>query len=427
VRFHRLARASVAVESAFCEHLRALREMLSPQFTHLTVAAPTMDPAQYERDHGHLGRIDEEREGIRWVALQPGNAGRLAFWLRYSGVVFGRLWREVRRADLVHSGTSHDVYRPIESTALLLAKLFGKKTICVVDIDLRQEASMNHRAGRLGRKSLFLCRSVYDPLRSLQLHGATRWCSLVLLKGRQLCRDFGRGRAHVKYFLDAAFSAEHLISSRALAEKTRALADPARPLELVYFGRLTAYKGVDRCIEAVARASRLSGAPMRLAIIGAGEDAERLKRLCAQLGVESLVGFHAALPFGPLLFEQLYPCHLLLAAPLSEDTPRSALDAMACAIPILAFATEYYSDLEESGAVETVPWPSVERMSERIAYYAENKHRLLPLALAGIEFARANTQETWLRSRAQWTLALFGPPRAERGVELTSRKSATGT
>jgi len=231
----------------------------------------------------------------------------------------------------------------------------------------------------------------------------------------------------VKYFLDAAFSAEHLISSRALAEKTRALADPARPLELVYFGRLTAYKGVDRCIEAVARASRLSGAPMRLAIIGAGEDAERLKRLCAQLGVESLVGFHAALPFGPLLFEQLYPCHLLLAAPLSEDTPRSALDAMACAIPILAFATEYYSDLEESGAVETVPWPSVERMSERIAYYAENKHRLLPLALAGIEFARANTQETWLRSRAQWTLALFGPPRAERGVELTSRKSATGT
>ena len=412
VRFHRLASGSVALESAFCEHLRLLRAQLAPAFTHFTVAAPTMDPAQYARERQHLGRIDEDRDGIRWVALHPGTASRRAFWLRHSAPVLLRLWREVRRAALVHAGTSHDLYRPIEITALALAKLFGKKTVCVVDIDLRAEARMKHLTGRLGRKSLFLCRAVYDPLRSLQLRSAARWCSLVLLKGRKLLRDYGRGRAHVKYFLDAAFSAEHLISAPALAQKTRDLADPAQRLELVYFGRLTACKGIDRCIEAVARASELGAASLRLTVIGSGEEAGNLARLCTELGIEPLVEFRAALPFGRPLFEALRPCHLLLAAPLIEDTPRSALDAMACGLPILAFATDYYADLAECGAVDLVPWPSVEHMAERIAHFASDKRRLLPLAMAGIAFARANTQEIWLQSRAQWTLDLF-EPRAE--------------
>jgi glycosyltransferase involved in cell wall biosynthesis len=211
----------------------------------------------------------------------------------------------------------------------------------------------------------------------------------------------------VKYFLDAAFSAEHVISPEALARKTASLADPAQPLELVYFGRLTAYKGVDRCIEAVALAAKMCSAPLRLSIIGAGEEVDRLRSLGLRLGVADRVEFRGAFPFGPRLFDQLCPLHLLLAAPLSEDTPRSALDAMACGLPILAFATDYYTDLEESGAVDLVPWLSVERMAERIAHYAADKQRLMPLALAGVEFARSNTQEAWLNSRAQWTLALF--------------------
>jgi len=407
VRFRRLTEASVAVESAFCEHLRALRRKLAPQFARLTVAGPTMGAAQYERSRSHLGRIEEDREGIRWVALHPGDSNRLAFWLRHFPGVFLRLWREVRRADLVHAGTSHDLYRPIESTALLLAKLYAKKTLCVVDIDLREEARMRHASGGLGRRSLLLCRSLYDPLRDLQLRGAARWCSLVLLKGRRLYRDYGHGRPHVKYFLDAAFSSEQVISPEVLARKTSALVDPARPLELVYFGRLTAYKGVDRCIRALALASRSCPTPPRLTIIGEGEELDRLRSLCARLGVAEQVDFLGALPFGPRLFEELVQRHLLLAAPLSEDTPRSALDAMACGLPILAFATDYYSDLAASRAVDLVPWPSVEAMADRIAHFARNQADLQPMMLAGVEFARANTQEAWLQSRAEWTLALF--------------------
>jgi glycosyltransferase involved in cell wall biosynthesis len=271
---------------------------------------------------------------------------------------------------------------------------------------------MNFLTGRWRRRSLLVCRYLYDPLRDLQLRLAVRSSSLVLLKGRNLCRDYGAGRPHVKYFLDAAFSERHVASKSDLALKLVSLEDIERPLELVYFGRLTAYKGVDRCVEAVALASKLTTAPLRLHVIGGGEQEAELKALAARLELGDRVQFHAAVPFGPRLFEALRPMHLLLAAPLSEDTPRSALDAMACGIPVLAFDTNYYSELRESGAVDLVPWPSVERLAERIADYADDKRLLTPLVRSAVAFARANTQEAWLQARADWTMALFD---GERG------------
>ncbi|MFN0241289.1 MAG: glycosyltransferase [Planctomycetota bacterium] len=418
VRFHRSSPSTVAVESAFAEHLRVLRDRLAPHFDELTIAGPTMPRAQYERDRGHLASIDEERERMRFAALHPAESGRAMFWLRHFASIAPRLWREVRRADVVHSGLSHNLFQPVEFLALAFAKISRKPTICVVDIDTRADARMNQATGRWSRKSVVLCRAVYDPLRTLQLAAAARWCSLVLLKGRRLCRDFGAGRPHVKYFLDAAFSGEHVIPQDALERKRHALSDPTAPLELVYFGRLTAYKGVDRCIEALAAARRRTSAPLRLHVIGTGEEEANLRALCRRLDVDDRVRFHAALPFGSALFAALYTHHLSLAAPLSEDTPRSALDAMASGIPILAFGTEYYTDLHASGAVDVVPWPSVADMSERIAHYADDKRRLLPLVDAAIAFARANTQETWLDARVRWTLALL----AARGESASSAK-----
>jgi glycosyltransferase involved in cell wall biosynthesis len=417
VKFHRVSGSLVAAESAFCEHLRQLRRMLAPSFERLVVAGPTMDPARFSRDEHHLGRLDEAQDGIRYVALHPETAGTTAFWLRHFLPAAQRLWRATRRAALVHAGISHNLSRPFEFLSLLFAQALGRKTICVVDIDLRNDARMNFETGRWSRKSLLLCRGVYDPLRRLQMHHAARTCSLVLLKGRQLCADFGRGRDHVKYFLDSAFSAHHLIPADLLRRKLAALEDPVQPLELAYFGRLATYKGVDRCIEAIALARSSTDAPMRFHVIGAGEEEARLREQVERRGLGGIVKFHGAVPFGPRLFERLYPLHLLLAAPLSEDTPRSALDAMAAGLPVLAFDTRYYRDLEESGAVDLVPWPSVERLSERIAHFAREKRRLAPLIGRGIEFARANTQEAWLRLRVSWTLDLFAgePQRAWAG------------
>ena len=72
------------------------------------------------------------------------------------------------------------------------------------------------------------------------------------------------------------------------------------------------------------------------------------------------------MPFGQEFFRHLYRYQLLLAAPLREDTPRSALDAMAAGIPYLAYDTYYYNQLLESGAGVVVPWRDEQAMADEL-------------------------------------------------------------
>jgi hypothetical protein len=120
------------------------------------------------------------------------------------------------------------------------------------------------------------------------------------------------------------------------------------------------------------------------------------------------VTFTAAVPFGPALFERLYRGHLLLAAPLSQDTPRSALDGFAAGQVILSYDTYYYAELAGLGAlVIRVPWPNVEALGHKLAALAADRERLGPMLRSAVAFARENTQEKWLDQRINWTRALF--------------------
>lgn len=406
VKCHALPGGRFAAESAFCEHMRMMKRMLEPRVTHITVSGPAMSADEYARAKDHLGVIDES-EGISFVPLHEAEVGTKEFWTRELLPLMKRLAHEVKRAELVHTGTSHNLSRPIEFPALMLGALLGKKTIAVVDIDLRNQAKMSFESGRWPLSSYLVTRGLYDPLRSLQMHAAARFCSLFLVKGRKLRDDYGEGSPRVKDFLDSAFSEAHIIPERALEEKLASLRDPSRPLALTYFGRLTAYKGVDRCIEAVALAAEHGAADVTLEIMGAGEDERALREQVARLGLEGRVTFTAPVPYGPRMFEKLYGKHVLLAAPLSEDTPRSALDAMAAGMPILAYDTYYYRDMVPTGAVEVVPWPSTAAMAEKIASYARNKAQLIPMSRAAVRFARENTQEAWLEKRVRWTFSLL--------------------
>ena len=235
-----------------------------------------------------------------------------------------------------------------------------------------------------------------------------RVCTLVLLKGQKLCDDFGRGNPRVKNFIDSAFSREHIIPPAELERKIAGLQDHRRPLEVVYFGRLTAYKGIDRSLEAIARVVGSHGPVLRFHVIGTGEEEEFLRALVDRLGIVSQVVFHGAIPFGRRLFDRLYRCDLLLATPLSEDTPRNALDAMASGVPILAFDTYYYQDLQRSEAVDVVPWLSIEALAERLVQYAAHKPSLEASIRNGVLFAQDNTQDIWLRRRYEWTLEAIG-------------------
>lgn len=404
VRFKRLGGRRFATESPFAEHLKQLLKTLDPGAT-IRVLAPEMSPETYKNRLNYLCELDPEQDHIEYEPLYPEGPGKLDFAIR-SGTVFAKLLKHVRWSEVVHSGTSHNLFEPIEIAAISIGVALGRKTIAIADIDLRKEAEMSYQTGTFSRRGYLLSKYLYDPIRNAQLSFAARWCTLALYKGQEMVTDFGQGRSSVKYFLDSAYSQEHIISEERLQTKIGAVTDPQKPLELVYFGRLVAYKGVDRTLHAVAEAKK-AGASIKYDIIGFGEEEQKLKALSKSLGIDDIVHFSGAVTFGPELFERLYQKDLLLAAPLSEDTPRSALDAFASGIAVLGFDIYYYQTLKKlSGAAEVVPWPNVQAMAKRIVYYDQHRDALARLMQAGPIFAQENTQEKWLARRNQWTREL---------------------
>ncbi len=405
VRHFRLDSQRVAVESAFAEHLRMMRSRIGDDAELLLIASPGMSQGAYEAGKQGYGVIDERTEQIGFHTLFTDDA---ALSTRDKLLLFKptmkALSRLAKESFCIHSGLSWDVWLPFEFASIVFGLIEKRRTVFVVDIDYRNSAAMSYRNGDWSRKSYLLCKYVYDVARSLQVWVAARFCSLVLLKGKKMAADFGAGRPNVKAFLDASHSEKNIIDNESAKRKLDALSDPSEPLRLVYFGRLTAYKGVDRCLRAAA-AARQAGANITLDIIGGGEQSDSLRALSHELNADQFVTFHGALPFSQEFFRVLYTFHLLLAAPLREDTPRSALDAMAAGIPYLAFDTYYYRELLESGAGIVVPWLDADAMTAALVDLASNREKVAKMVKNAIQFAQSNTQEIWLERRTAWTMA----------------------
>ena len=133
-------------------------------------------------------------------------------------------------------------------------------------------------------------------------------------------------------------------------------------------------------------------------IIGAGECHEALQKQVHDLHLQGAVEILRTRPDGPALFALSQSCHLCLAAPLVEDTPRAAFDAMARGLPLVAFDISYFTDLAQlSQAVLTTPWPRVEGLAAALAKLAANRQQLAKLTTNAVNFARRITRTSGWR------------------------------
>lgn len=397
-----LTEGRFAVESAFAEHLRLLLASYQGRFDELVLAAPAMAKSQYEQGAAGCAELTAARDHIVFVPMHAAQCGRLQFW-RSLPRLLARLWRLVGEAEVVHAGGSATLWRPFEFLGWLLGWLRRRKTVFVVDIDHRNSAAMQRHAGLMSFWVSWRAQLLHNRWRNLQLWLAVRGASLVLVKGAQLAADFGRARGQVHNFLDAAHSHALLLSAAAWPTRAHDLRQrPAGSLRLVYFGRLVAYKGIDRMLLAVQRAVAL-GVDAELDLFGDGEQRAELQALAARLQLGARVRFAGVRPYGAEFLAEVGTADALLACPLSEDTPRSALDAQARALPVVAFATYYYRELAAAGAgVRCVPWPDVEALAQELVRLSQDRAQLVQLAQAGLAFAGRNTQEHWLARRASW-------------------------
>ncbi len=414
----RLSSTTFSTESPLADHLRAMKKMLEPRFDEMVVAMPSLSEEQYQQRSAQMSVIDEEKDGIRFEPTFSAEVPTSTI-LRELPATAAKLARVVRQADAVHSHPDYSFWRPAMGLASLFAVAMRKKLIAITDMDNRGDAAINHKLGIWSTKSYLICKFVYDPIRDLQQRAYVKMADLVLFKEPQQVEHYGRGAAHVRMFLDPNFHLSQVASEETIASKVRELSDPAAPLRLLYFGRLVAYKGVHKMIEAVAIA-KSRGAHLTFDIMGAGEEEGRLRDLVKQNGLGETVGWIEPRPYGESFFEELRRRHLLLACPLGADTPRSTWDALASGVPLLAFDTPFNRGMGEyTGAVDVVPWPDVEQLASRLVEIAAHKEQLIPQVRRAVRAARDNTGDEWLRRRAAWVEELFGGAPQERPLEAS--------
>ncbi len=399
---YRLSDSSFAIEDAFSHHLRELKSRLGEHAGKVIVVAPELSRSDFDNNPS-LGIITAD-EGIEAVPTYPASASTKEFWFRHVPKLWRVLDRTIRRAVVVHTGPAHDTWRPMLLLVNFIAWRYGRRALFVVDIDFRRNTERLRQLGMWSRKTYLINRLLHDPLRWAQVWLAVRLSKLVLLKGPKLVRDFGKGRASVKNVLDTAHSLEQVLSDEELNQRLSWIDDETRPLNLVYFGRLVQYKGMDRAIEAI-RLARSRGNDIRLTIIGSGPEAQSLHRQTEEAGLSQAVTFLPAVKYGEPLFRLLFNFHASIACPLLEDTPRSAFDSMARGLPIVAFNLDYFNDLAEmSGAVKTTAWPSAENLAEAFVALDENRSDLKRQVRQAVDFARANTQQIWMERRQAWLM-----------------------
>jgi glycosyltransferase involved in cell wall biosynthesis/O-antigen/teichoic acid export membrane protein len=188
-------------------------------------------------------------------------------------------------------------------------------------------------------------------------------------------------------------------------------------LVCLFVGGDWARKGVEQAVRGLARAQDLTDRPLRLWLVGGG-DQRRLEAVAAECGVAGRVSFFGFRPD----VEPFYQAADLFVFPtLYEAFPLVALEAAACALPIVATpvsgVTELVGDNEAGMLVERSP----ESIGAAIARLAADDKTRARMAAAALRRVAAYSWEGSVASVIDAYQSLIGgsqPDSVTRPAEL---------
>jgi L-malate glycosyltransferase len=115
-----------------------------------------------------------------------------------------------------------------------------------------------------------------------------------------------------------------------------ATAKPDSIADFIYAGRLIAHKRVHLAIEALALLNRRrTGSPLKLSIVGDGQERAKLERLAVDLGQTASVTFHGFLPTDETVFAALKSARVAVLPSAREGFGLTAVQAWAAGIPVV--------------------------------------------------------------------------------------------
>jgi glycosyltransferase involved in cell wall biosynthesis len=162
----------------------------------------------------------------------------------------------------------------------------------------------------------------------------------------------------------------------------------ADKLKLLYVGRLSSQKKVDRLIYAMS----LLKSPARLTIVGDGEDREKLELLTEKLGLNN-ISFEGAKNDKEMQKYYQSSDIFLISSDNEGGTPLAVLEAMAASLPVLGSNVAGIRELLQ-GVGNLIDKPFAEGFADAINFLWQNPAKLRELSVASFNKAK---QYTWPR------------------------------
>jgi phosphatidyl-myo-inositol dimannoside synthase len=172
------------------------------------------------------------------------------------------------------------------------------------------------------------------------------------------------------------------------------------PFSIIQVGYMEQpYKGYQFLLPALARC-RQAGLALRAVLVGDGRFRPGYERMARELGLDAVVTFAGAVPWGAPLFELLDRADLFVLASLTEGLPKALLEAMARGLPAIGTAVGGVPELLPAESL--VPAADAESLAERILALAQQPEQLTRWSRHNFETARNYRHEILSQRRKEF-------------------------
>jgi glycosyltransferase involved in cell wall biosynthesis len=313
--------------------------------------------------------------GGRWHKL------RLTPWfLRHLPL----LWREIARADAIHTPVPGDV----GSLGLVLA-LIQRKPLFV------------RHCGTWGEPV-----TISDKILLWLLERIAGGRNVVLATGGAETPPSAKN-PNIHWIFSTSLAQSELDSIPPAAPW-----DARSPLRLVTVGRLAPGKNMETILEALP-AIRQKIPNLHLDILGEGEARSSLESQAAALGLRSAVTFHGNVSHARVL-EILSQSHLFVfPTRTKEGFPKAVLEALACGLPVIATRVSVIPQLLKNGAGLLLEDTSAPAVAAAILQITSNPAGMAHMGRQSRQAARGYTLEAWGQSIGVHLEKAWGQPLRE--------------
>jgi glycosyltransferase involved in cell wall biosynthesis len=397
IPFTRNQAGDAVVDQLWARDLLALAQ----PFGSLRVAAPELPASADFETWGPGSTSLPTASGVTFAGF-PVIRSRRDLWKWPS--IRAVLRREVGQADLVHSSNSFAPWTGLRYAHDLAARR-GKKTLVVVAEDFVD--MLNWEWVRTGTTRLQRARRAAH-LRSLEraVRDMTATASLTFLHTPAAVERFRLYAANGIAIRQALHDHSDVISESRLEERCAALR-AGQPLRVAAASRHAGLKGLEMLILAIGLLKE-RGVRIEACLYGSGPNTAKLERLIHSRGLADQIQFPGSVSPGGPLYDALSRFDLFVMAHRTTDFGRAFWDAMACALPVVAFRTAAAQDTVRDGIDGFLtPLDDAQSLSEQFARLHENRCLIVNAARAARRRALDNTRSAWFNMRAQWIRDLF--------------------